>query len=62
MMPDPAFYIECLQSSYDELKAATIGTARPAKKKRPVKKKATKKAAPRKSGNGAVQTNNDPAR
>src|SRR6056297_693835 len=26
MMPDPAFYCECLQASFDELKAATIGT------------------------------------
>lgn len=25
MMPDPAFYMECLQASYDELKDATIG-------------------------------------
>lgn len=27
MMPDPAFYSECLQSAFDELKAATIGAA-----------------------------------
>ncbi|RLA31021.1 MAG: wax ester/triacylglycerol synthase family O-acyltransferase [Gammaproteobacteria bacterium] len=67
MMPDPAFYIECLQSAYDELKAATIGKALPAKKKKRVKKKAAKKAAsgkaapektvPQESGNGAVQAN-----
>jgi hypothetical protein len=24
MMPDPDFYVECLQASFDELKAATI--------------------------------------
>jgi WS/DGAT/MGAT family acyltransferase len=26
MMPDPAFYIECLQEAFEELKAATVGT------------------------------------
>jgi hypothetical protein len=31
MMPDPAFYAECLQTSFDELAAATAGpTKRPA--------------------------------
>ena len=25
MMPDPAFYAECLQESFDELYAATVG-------------------------------------
>ena len=59
MMPDPAFYIECLQSAFDELKAATIGKALPAKKKRPAKKKAAKKIAPRKASNGAEQANTD---
>ena len=55
MMPDPAFYMECLQKSYDELKAATIGKPKP--KKAP-SKKAARKAATGKSaspGNGAVQ-------
>ncbi len=51
MMPDPAFYADCLQASFDELKAATID--------RPVAKKRKKRAAPKKkvvttkkSGNG----------
>ncbi|NOX69663.1 MAG: wax ester/triacylglycerol synthase family O-acyltransferase [Gammaproteobacteria bacterium] len=51
MMPDPAFYADCLQSSFDELKAATIDRP-PVKKK---KKRATPKkkiAAAKKSGNG----------
>ncbi|MCH7854572.1 MAG: wax ester/triacylglycerol synthase family O-acyltransferase [Proteobacteria bacterium] len=51
MMPDPAFYAECLQSSFDELKAATID--RPPLKKR--KKRAApdkKTVAAKKSGNG----------
>jgi len=52
MMPDPAFYIECLQQSYDELKAATIARPPPLKKK---KAKAKKTPKPLKSspGNGA---------
>ena len=25
LMPDPEFYAECLQSSFDDLKAATLG-------------------------------------
>ena len=25
LMPDPQFYAECLQSSFDDLKAATLG-------------------------------------
>jgi len=41
MMPDPAFYSECLQESFDELYAATVG-----KQKKPPKKK--KKSASRK--------------
>ncbi|MEX0706545.1 MAG: wax ester/triacylglycerol synthase family O-acyltransferase [Woeseia sp.] len=27
MMPDPAYYSECLQTAFDELKAATVGAA-----------------------------------
>ncbi|MDH4254464.1 MAG: wax ester/triacylglycerol synthase family O-acyltransferase, partial [Gammaproteobacteria bacterium] len=54
MMPDPAFYNECLRASFDELKAATIDlgaasaadappkTTRPAaaRKKKPAARKA----------------------
>ena len=38
MMPDPAFYGECLQQSFDELKAATLNP-KPAKRKKTKKKK-----------------------
>jgi len=57
MMPDPAFYTQCLQQSFDELKAATIEKPRVATRKK-VTKKVNKKAAKKKksvSGNGAVQ-------
>jgi len=27
LMPDPAFYAKCLQDSFDELTAATVGTS-----------------------------------
>jgi hypothetical protein len=53
MMPDPAFYIECLQKSYDELKAATIEKPRAASRKKKAKKTAAKKSV--KPGNGAAQ-------
>ena len=60
MMPDPAFYVECLQASYDELKAATI--EKPRKSKSAPRKKAAKKAAKKvasgestSTGNGATQ-------
>lgn len=49
MMPDPAFYAECLQTSFDELKAATIGQPAAKKKRAATKKKAV--VTP-KSGNG----------
>ncbi len=41
MLPDPAFYAECLQASYDELKAAALGGG--AKRKRPAGKKAPRR-------------------
>ncbi len=41
MMPDPEFYAECLQQSYDELELAVLGAN---KKKAPAKKKAKEKA------------------
>jgi diacylglycerol O-acyltransferase len=49
MMPDPGFYRECLQASFDELLAAATATsakALPAKKK---KRAPAKKAKPRKA-------------
>jgi WS/DGAT/MGAT family acyltransferase len=56
MMPDPAFYIDCLQKSYDELKTATI--EKPRKSSTASRKKASKKTAAKKSatpGNGATR-------
>ncbi|MBT8099195.1 MAG: DUF1298 domain-containing protein, partial [Gammaproteobacteria bacterium] len=59
MMPDPAFYAACIESSYNELKAATI--EKPAPKKRASKKPAKKKKAAgaksrrKPSGNGSLQ-------
>jgi diacylglycerol O-acyltransferase len=55
MMPDPAFYADCLQKSFDELKQATI--EKPAPKKKAKKKVASKKVKPRSksNSNGAVQ-------
>jgi len=62
MMPDPAFYCECLQASFDELKALTIGkraravvsaggaaAPKPAARKPARKKPAAKKSASKKS-------------
>jgi WS/DGAT/MGAT family acyltransferase len=43
MMPDPAFYAQCLQQSFDELAAATIGTTNTSAKA------PAKRAAPRRS-------------
>ena len=39
MMPDPAFYAQCLQESFDELKAASLGTDEAAKTSKRVRKK-----------------------
>ena len=38
MLPDPAFYAECLQQSFEELRKATRQQAKPAKRK-PARKK-----------------------
>jgi hypothetical protein len=57
MMPDPAFYMQCLQESFDELKAATIEKPKAATRKKDAKK-TPKKVAKKKTalpGNGAVQ-------
>lgn len=35
LMPDPAFYAECVQDSFDELKAATVGKSEVRKPARP---------------------------
>ena len=50
MMPDPAFYADCLQESFDELKAATIDRPAAKKKKRAAPKK--KPVPKNKAGNG----------
>jgi hypothetical protein len=47
MMPDPAFYSECLQASFDELRVRTIGADAPKK----ASKTARKKTASRRNGN-----------
>lgn len=47
MMPDPAFYAECLEASYDELKTAALGGAASPRKTRAA---SSKKAAKKKSG------------
>jgi len=41
MLPDPAFYADCLQESFEELRAAAAAASKPAPKPR---KKASKKA------------------
>lgn len=44
MMPDPSYYCECLQQSFDELKMAVSGTTpKAATKKRRLKKKTAKR-------------------
>ncbi|MEO1319240.1 MAG: WS/DGAT domain-containing protein, partial [Pseudomonadota bacterium] len=44
MMPDPAFYMSCLQASFDEMYAATVGAAAKEPVEKPVEKPATKPA------------------
>lgn len=45
MMPDPAFYAQCLQEAYEELRDATLGGEKaPGKRPAATKKKATAKA------------------
>ncbi|MEM7803695.1 MAG: wax ester/triacylglycerol synthase family O-acyltransferase [Pseudomonadota bacterium] len=44
MMPDPAFYMSCLQASFDEMYAATVGAAAKKPVEKPVEKPATKPA------------------
>lgn len=50
MLPDPEFYAECLQASFDELHAATL---KPARKKR---KKVARKTSARKSPDARKRT------
>ena len=51
MLPDPAFYMDCMQESHDELVMATIGVEKPAAtKKRKKKTKIKKKSATKESG------------
>ena len=52
MMPDPAFYRECLQRSFEDLRDSTIGKPeangrrrKPAARKKPAAKKAAPKRA-----------------
>ncbi len=59
MLPDPAFYAECLQAAYDELHAATVGKSRAepvaGNKKKAAKKKARKRASAKSDGNGEAR-------
>ena len=63
MMPDPDFYAECLQASYDDLKKATIRPVpRMTRKAPPKKKKKTKtkkKTATKKSKTSKKAASND---
>ena len=45
MLPDPQFYADCIQASFDDLKRATVGTnkAKRKSKKKPAAKKKTKR-------------------
>ena len=45
MMPDPEFYSECIETSFNDLKKATLGKRPVAKKKARKKKASSKKAA-----------------
>jgi len=56
MMPDPAFYCECLQSSFDELKRAISAHApKTRKKKASAKRKSATSGKKRGGGNGAAR-------
>ena len=61
MMPDPAFYRECLQQSFEDLRDSTIGKPeasrrrrKPAARKKPAAKKAAPKRAATKKKAGAT--------
>jgi WS/DGAT/MGAT family acyltransferase len=58
MLPDPAFYTQCLEESYDELKEAALPakarTRRVVRKKAAVRKKAVKKAPLRKTAGNKI--------
>ncbi len=55
MMPDPAFYCECLQAAYDELKLAATGIAEKVRSAgTPKSKMAAAKAAPKKAAKKAA--------
>lgn len=45
VMPDPAFYQDCLDAAFEELKAAALAASRPAAAAAPPQTKAKKKAA-----------------
>ena len=48
MLPDPGFYADCLQASFEELREAAAGQKAVAKKKPVIGKKAVTKSKPRK--------------
>ncbi len=58
MMPDPAFYSQCLRESFDELKAAALAERRAASRARPGKAA----AKPRTAGKRRAKPGRSPAR
>jgi len=54
MLPDPEFYADCIQSSFDELERATLKPKKKARKKTARKKVAKKKAAKKKAAKKKV--------
>ena len=46
MLPDPQFYAECIETSFEDLRAATLGKPKKKKKKKSSKKSTKKPAAP----------------
>lgn len=52
MLPDPEFYRECLQQSFDELLTAATATAKSGKRKRPASGTATRKRSKGSAGAG----------
>ena len=56
MMPDPAFYAQCLQESFDELKSVTIDKAAPEPVKKALPRKSTKSTKSTKSDSSTKST------
>lgn len=59
MLPDPAFYAECIEASFKDLRKAALGDRAAAQ---PAKKKTAKKRAKKKAGNGKAKASKAAAR